>query len=329
MAARAAALQGEAANSRPNVARAPRTRSSIPRNSTRSTRGSTASSAEEEVRRPIAAVLGRATRARATLDEYEGRGRRRRARSKRSRGAQRERPRRSCGARFARGRRALRKRVAAELAELAMAAAASRWRSSRSTSARTAPTRRVSLLGECRRAGASARAHRLGRRAFARVARADRRLADGATRDGASCSTKSMRASAARPARGRCAPRPARARRQVVCVTHLAQLASWADRHYVLARRERAASPTIVGARNRRRRRTRSRNRAHALGRKARRARLSTPAGALLEGRASVLRIWWIFSTLVPPAPTGMPVVNAIMSPEGTSPACTMRCSVI
>jgi DNA repair protein RecN (Recombination protein N) len=32
---------------------------------------------------------------------------------------------------------------------------------------------------------------------------------------------------------------------QVVCVTHLAQIAAWADRHYVLDKSERGATTTI------------------------------------------------------------------------------------
>ena len=35
-------------------------------------------------------------------------------------------------------------------------------------------------------------------------------------------------------------------RGQVVCVTHLAQLATWADRHYVLEKIERKRQTTIV-----------------------------------------------------------------------------------
>ncbi len=41
-------------------------------------------------------------------------------------------------------------------------------------------------------------------------------------------------------------------RGQVVCVTHLAQLATWADRHYVLDKIERKRDTTIAGAGNRR-----------------------------------------------------------------------------
>jgi hypothetical protein len=58
-----------------------------------------------------------------------------------------------------------------------------------------------------------------------------------------------------------------------------------------------------------------------------RRTRRPYTCGATLTGRCYVML--WIFSTFVPPAPTGMPVVKAMRSPEETRPARTISRSVM
>ena len=127
-------------------------------------------------------------------------------------------------------------------------------------------------------AGAAAR-DRLGRRALARHARAARRRAR--RRPGArSSSTRSTPASAARPpARwaSACARWPTG--RQILCITHLPQIASLADRHFRSrrTRRRRAARTTVARAA---RRRARRRAGAHARRGRGRRRRPPARAGA-------------------------------------------------
>ena len=118
---------------------------------------------------------------------------------------------------------------------------------------------------------------------------------------------------------GRRADRPARARRSSRLRDPPGAARNWADRHYVLDKTTTRRRPRSRCAKSR------------GSEREAEIARMlsgETHDAALqharaLQGRVALTGygIWWIFRTLVPPAPTGMPVVNAIRSPDCTRPA--------
>ena len=92
------------------------------------------------------------------------------------------------------------------------------------------------IAPEPRRAGRPAARDGLGRRALARDARADGRRGRGRAR-GRWSSTRSTPASAARPrarSASSCARWPRAARS--ICITHLPQIASLADRHFTIVK---------------------------------------------------------------------------------------------
>ena len=220
----------------------------------------------------------------------------------------------------------LAKRVVAEFGELALGAGRFEVcdRAARTHRAERCRARGVSLRGQCRRAGARARARGIGRRAFARAARAGRHAsAVREVRDaalvfdeidagigGATATAVGARIGAlgqARAGRLRHAPRAARD----------------LGRPALRTRKDRNKSETPIVARPIKTAKEREGEIARMLSGESHDAALRH-ARTLLAARFVRLEIWWILRTLVPPDPTGMPVVNAIRSPECTRPSCTI-----
>ena len=196
-------------------------------------------------------IVATAGAARATVDEYEGRDRRVAELEERVAAAHREL--REAATALTRGAQARvngaaktdRRRVRRDRARLGQLRGGDRTARTRRRSRRR--TRRVSLRGQCRRAGAAVSSRRIGRRTLARSARARRRARGALDAPGAlvfdeiDAGIGGATATAVGARIGELARRG-----QVLCVTHLAQLATWADRHYVLDKIEAKGGTTIV-----------------------------------------------------------------------------------